>query len=163
MTSTFPADFFFLIEICVGCWKTFLKEVSTEWVVRTKVRCGALSLEKPQVPCVIQHTAVLRGCKQVSGCPISPPQHCMGFFVKPPSSRAASPGMGALGCLWEVTGPAAGPSSAAPQHRHTQPRACCTQPALLLEGTHGKNGWSNVKKKNVTQTPKSQKKCVIIR
>lgn len=162
MQGHFLQIFFFLVEIRVGCWKTFFKEVSTEWVVRTKVQCGVVSLEKPQLPCVIQHTAVFCGCKQVSGCPISPPQHCMGFFDKPPSSEAASPGTGALGCLWQVTGPAAGPSSAAPQHHHTQPRACCPQPALLLEGTHGRNGWSNVKQKNATRTPKSQKKCIII-
>lgn len=126
--------------------KSFFKEMSTECIVRIKVQSGTVSLEKPQLPCVIQHTAVLHRRKQVSGCLISPPQHCLGFFVRPPSSKAASPGTGALGCLWEVTHPATSPSSAAPQHLPTQPRACCPQPALLLEGSYARNGWSNVKK-----------------
>lgn len=140
MTSTFPVDFFSLTEICVAGWKIFFKEMSTECIVRIKAWCSMVSLEKPQLPCLIQHTAVLHGRKQVSSHPISPPQHCLGFFVRLPSSKAASPGTRALGCLWEVTRPAAGPSSAALQHPPAQPHACCPQPALLLEESYGRNG-----------------------
>lgn len=142
MTSIFPVDFFSSLKSSqhVGGWNIFFKEMCTEWIVGIKVWHGVISLEKPQLPCMIQHTAVLHRCKQVSGRPISPPQHCLGFFVRLPSSKATSRGTGALGCLWEVTYPAAGPSSAAPQHPPAQLHACCPQPALLLEGSYGRNG-----------------------